>query len=172
MLCFVLSLCTFVSFVVALSSILVRAMLDKNQKSCGGAPAPSPAPPGGGGGRPLDPKYAKYARRKKKVYLEGSVRNKMQMEAMSPTDIAIFFGDPIPGGDGDGGGGKRDLSKYERMKKVGSPAGSIRNKMKQDKIHIYWICTFFGDPLPQKKEVKKVVVKVKLFVVKYVFYGS
>merc|ERR1711879_980912 len=60
------------------------------------------------------------------------------------------------------------FDKYEKMKKVGLPANSIRNKMKKDGIHDYWIRDFFGEPQPmvggggsKKKKGKKVKRAVK-----------
>ena len=39
------------------------------------------------------------------------------------------------------------MKKYEKMKKVGLPEGSVRNKMKQDGIDKKVIATFFGEKL-------------------------
>ena len=86
---------------------------------------------------------------------EVSVRNKMKMDQIHEYWIRDFFGEPQPIV---GGGAKMTpmkapskkpcLSKYEKMKKVGMPAVSVKNKMKMDGIHDYWIRDFFGKPQP------------------------
>ena len=90
-----------------------------------------------------------------------SIRNKMIQDKIDEYWICTFFGEPVPRKKGASGGdeamdappgGKPDMKKYERMKKVGLPAGSVRNKMIQDQIHEYWICTFFGEPVPRKQK--------------------
>ena len=99
-----------------------------------------------------------------------SVKNKMKKDGIHEYWIRDFFGEPQPmvGGDEEEKEEvmkephpKPDMSKYERMKKVGLPEGSVRNKMKQDGIHIYWQCVFFGDPLPKIKKKGKKKKKVK-----------
>jgi len=93
---------------------------------------------------------SKYDKMKKLGLPPDSVRSKMKMDAIQPNVIAAYFGDtssntnevveekpmepPTP---------KPDFGKYERMQKIGLPAVSIKNKMKQDSIHEYWICVFF-----------------------------
>ena len=75
--------------------------------------------------------------------------------------IRDFFGEPQPmvGGDIEeemkAPSPKPDFSKYARMKKIGMPEVSVKNKMKMDGIHDYWIRDFFGEPQPKIKKAKK-----------------
>eukprot|EP01083_Nonionella_stella_P112052 329191_1 len=105
------------------------------------------------------PDVKKYERMKKIGLPDGSVRNKMKMDGVDEYWVRDFFGEaqpvieeekempqPCP---------KPDFSKYERMKKVGLPPPPIKNKMQQDGIHKYWICVFFGEPIPKIKTAKK-----------------
>merc|ERR1712187_605655 len=89
----------------------------------------------------------------------ASVRNKMKMDGIDKEVIATFFGEKLPTQDDDannGGGGKPmeppcpkpDMTKYSKMKKIGMPEVSVRNKMKMDQINAYWIRDFFGEPQP------------------------
>ena len=86
---------------------------------------------------------------------EASVRNKMRMDGIDAYWIRDYFGEPQPLVGGGGGGQvmqppskKPDFHKYEKMKKVGLPVVSIKNKMKKDGIHEYWQRDFFGEPQP------------------------
>merc|ERR1719242_1875021 len=132
-----------------------------------------------GAGKPMEPPCPKpdmnkYEKMKKIGMPESSVRNEMRMDGIDPYWIRDYFGEPQPIV---GGGGatpmkapskKPSFDKYDKMKKVGLPANSIRNKMKKDGIHDYWIRDFFGEPQPmvggggsKKKKGKKVKRAVK-----------
>merc|ERR1712228_234691 len=102
----------------------------------------------------MGPDMTKYSKMKKIGMPEASVRNKMKMDAIDPYWIRDFYGEPQPI---IGGGGlkpmpapspKPEMKKYVKMKKIKMPAASIRNKMKKDGIHEYWIRDFFGEPQP------------------------
>ena len=100
------------------------------------------------------------------------MRHKMKMDQIDAYWIRDFYGEaqPVAGG----GGGtvmkapcpKPDFSKYDKMKKVGLPPPSIRNKMKKDGVHEYWQRDYFGEPQPvlgggggSKKKKKKKTAK-------------
>ena len=112
----------------------------------------------------------RYEKLEKLGLPDASVKNKMKKDGIHEYWIRDFFGEaqPMVGGDDveeemKEPHPKPDMSKYERMKKVRLPEASIRNKMKQDGIHIYWQCKFFGDPIPKiKKNKKKKKVKRKV----------
>merc|ERR1719474_1246584 len=122
---------------------------------------------GGGGGRPMSPpgdkpNMNKYEKMKKIGMPEASVRNKMRMDGIDAYWIRDYFGEPQPIVGGGGGGkvmeppsAKPDFAKYEKMKKVGLPVVSIKNKMKKDGIHEYWQRDFFGEPQPIEGAEKK-----------------
>eukprot|EP01083_Nonionella_stella_P120237 360127_1 len=111
------------------------------------------------GGKPMEPPcpkpdMKKYAKMKKIGMPEVSVKNKMKMDGINEYWVRDFFGEPQPI---IGGGGARpmeppcpkpDLKKYTKMKKVGLPVPSVKNKMKKDGIHEYWVRDFFGEPQP------------------------
>ncbi|ETO28384.1 hypothetical protein RFI_08740 [Reticulomyxa filosa] len=111
---------------------------------------------------------SKYDKMKKVGMPDGAIRNKMKQDKIDEKVIAAYFGDPIPQGAETGAGAgagaeeeeeemkppgeKPDLTKYERFKKINMPPPAIRQKMKQDQIHEYWICTFLGEPIPKIKK--------------------
>eukprot|EP01084_Bolivina_argentea_P127451 225396_1 len=103
---------------------------------------------------------SKYEKMKKVGLSDVSIRNKMKLDRIDSKIIATFFGEKLDNNTEKTEAGKPmeppcvkpDMRKYERMKKIGLPDGSIRNKMKQDNIHKYWICVFFDDPLPRIKK--------------------
>eukprot|EP01083_Nonionella_stella_P081175 223477_1 len=105
------------------------------------------------------PNVSKYTKMQKVGLPAGAIKNKMKKDGIDPYWVRDFFGEaqpvieeekempqPCP---------KPDFSKYERMKKVGLPPPPIKNKMQQDGIHKYWICVFFGEPIPKIKTAKK-----------------
>eukprot|EP00485_Elphidium_margaritaceum_P004960 CAMPEP_0202691088 /NCGR_PEP_ID=MMETSP1385-20130828/5900_1 /ASSEMBLY_ACC=CAM_ASM_000861 /TAXON_ID=933848 /ORGANISM="Elphidium margaritaceum" /LENGTH=1286 /DNA_ID=CAMNT_0049346437 /DNA_START=228 /DNA_END=4088 /DNA_ORIENTATION=- len=69
-------------------------------------------------------------------------RNKMKMDVQ----IAKLAGEKPPLLNGVDLS-KHDLSKYEKMKKIGMPEDSVRNKMRMDRIDEKVIAAFFGEKL-------------------------
>ena len=123
---------------------IVNALLAKNKKD---------GDKSGTAGTGQD-KYAKYARMKKIGLPDVSIRNKMKMDGISDIEIAKYFGDPLPKSASKGATvdlSKHDLSKYDKMKKIGMPEGSVRNKMKMDGIDAKVVAAYFGDPIPADK---------------------
>ena len=90
--------------------------------------------------------YAKYNKMKKIGMPMISIKNKMKLDGFNDIQIAKFAGEKPPLLNGIDLS-KHDLSKYQRMKKVGLPEGSIRNKMKMDGIDTKVVATFFGEKL-------------------------
>merc|ERR1712130_488889 len=91
---------------------------------------------------------------KKMKMPENSIRNKLKMDAVDAYWVRDFFGEPQPMIGGGGGKPmeppcpKPDMTKYSKMKKIGMPEVSVRNKMKMDGIDDYWVRDFFGEPQP------------------------
>merc|ERR1719242_217793 len=101
------------------------------------------------------PDMTKYVKMKKIGMPEASVRNKMRMDGIDAYWIREHFGEPQPLVGGGGGGKvmepphpKPDMTKYDKMKKIGMPEASVRNKMRMDGIHDYWQRDYFGEPQP------------------------
>merc|ERR1712048_657245 len=80
----------------------------------------------------------------------------MKMDGIDTKVIATFFGEKLPDSNGDGAGGKPmeppnpkpDMTKYQKMKKIGMPEVTVRHKMKMDGVDPYWIRDFYGEPQP------------------------
>ncbi len=120
------------------------------------APAAAAAAAGGLKGRE---DMAKYFKMKKLGLPAGAIRQKMQKDGISAADMATFFGEKppaatvaatpagaVPGPDSLKG--REDMAKYFKMKKLGLPAGAIRQKMQKDGISTADAAAFFGEKPP------------------------
>ena len=107
------------------------------------------------GGPPPQPDMTKYDRMKSAGMPELTIRNKMTVDLVDEYWIREFFGEPHPKPEVGAGGRpmdppcpKPDMTKYVKMKKIGMPEASVRNKMRMDGIDPYWIRDYFGEPQP------------------------
>ena len=73
----------------------------------------------------------KYFKMRKLGLPDGPIRQKMQTDNCTPSDIATFFGEPLPAPVPTGPSPelRETLQKYFKMKKMGLPDGAIRQKM-------------------------------------------
>jgi len=91
---------------------------------------------------------------------EDNIKNKMKMDGFKDEEIAQFFGEGDKSNNNNTNAGanavdltKIDLSKYDKMKKLGLPPDSIRSKMKMDAIKPEVIAAYFGETSDNKNEV-------------------
>eukprot|EP01084_Bolivina_argentea_P049126 90400_1 len=92
---------------------------------------------------------AKYNKMKKIGMPMASIKNKMKMDGFNAAQIASFAGEPPPKPLNGIDLSKHDLKKYEKMKKIGMPMASIKNKMKMDGFNAAQIASFAGEPPPK-----------------------
>merc|ERR1719410_1757323 len=78
-----------------------------------------------------------------------SIKNKMKMDGIDKVEIARFAGEPVPKSALLNGIdlSEHDLVKYDKMKKIGMPEDSVRNKMRMDGIDAKVIATYFGEKI-------------------------